>query len=418
MVIRSVLWIGSAEGLAASGLPQAPRCDVVWERDAGRVAELSLDRFDAVVLDCGDPGSTRTLLARRHPGIPIAAWPSELAGPEALADWLDKAGPAPAHSPEDPALHGLVGDSPGMRRVRWLAARAARARANVLILGETGTGKELVARAIHAGSERRRARFVAVNCAAFPDTLLESELLGHVRGAFSGAERERRGLVEEASGGTLFLDEVAETSPAFQAKLLRVIQERVVRPLGANREREVDLRVIAATHRDLRRAVHAGTFREDLYYRLAVLPVAVPPLRDRPGDLRGLAEHFLARHAPAGAPAPRIAPAVWPLLASHRWSGNVRELENEILHAIALAEPGAPLDREHFSDRLGGALEPLESAGETRPDEPLRDAVARLEALLIRRALAANGGRRADTARKLGLTREGLYKKMLRLGIG
>jgi transcriptional regulator with PAS, ATPase and Fis domain len=416
MVIRSVLWIGSAEGLAASGLPRAPRCDVVWERNAGRVSELPLEGFDAVILDDRDPDPIRALIARRRPGLPVAAWPSELSGPDALADWLDKGSAAP--DPEPPALRALVGDSAGLHRLRWLAARAARSRVNVLILGETGTGKELVARAIHAGSERRRARFVAVNCAAFPDTLLESELLGHVRGAFSGAERERRGLVEEASGGTLFLDEVAETSPAFQAKLLRVIQERVVRPLGANREREVDLRVIAATHRDLRRAVRAGTFREDLYYRLAVLPVAVPPLRERPGDLRVLAEHFLARHAPHGAPAPRIAPAVWPLLAAHRWPGNVRELENEILHAVALAEPGETLERRHFSDRLGGAFEPLESDGEhALPDEPLRDAVARLEALLIRRALAANGGRRAETARKLGLTREGLYKKMLRLGI-
>jgi len=417
MVIRSVLWIGSAEGLAASGLPQAPRYDVVWERDVDRVRELALDRFDAVVLDGADTDPARALLERRRPGLPIASWPSDLAGPRDLADWLDRGARAP--EPDAPARDGLVGDSPGLRRVRWLAARAARSRANVLILGETGTGKELVARAIHAGSERRRARFVAVNCAAFPDTLLESELLGHVRGAFSGAERERRGLVEEASGGTLFLDEVAETSPAFQAKLLRVIQERVVRPLGANREREVDLRVIAATHRDLRRAVHAGSFREDLYYRLAVLPVAVPPLRERPGDLRALVEHFLARHARGDAPAPRLAPAVWPLLAAHRWPGNVRELENEILHALALAEPGTPLERQHFSDRLCGALEPLDSLGlDALPDEPLRDTVARLEALLIRRALAAHGGRRAETARVLGLTREGLYKKMGRLGIG
>jgi transcriptional regulator with PAS, ATPase and Fis domain len=417
MVIRSVLWIGSAEGLAASGLPQAPRYDVVWERDAERLRELSLDRFDAVVLDGEDTGSTRALLARRRPGLRIAAWPSELARPDDLSEWLDRGAATP--DPNEPPLHGLVGDSAGIRRVRWLSARAARSRANVLILGETGTGKELVARAIHAGSERRRARFVAVNCAAFPDTLLESELLGHARGAFSGADRERRGLVEEASGGTLFLDEVAETSPAFQAKLLRVIQERVVRPLGANREREVDLRVIAATHRDLRRAVRAGSFREDLYYRIAVLPVAVPPLRERPSDLRVLVEHFLARHASKGAAPARLAHDVWPVLAAHRWPGNVRELENEILHATALAEPGEALERHHFSDRLAGALEPLASAGlDAVPDEPLRESVARLEALLIRRALLANGGRRAETARRLGLTREGLYKKMNRLGIG
>jgi transcriptional regulator with PAS, ATPase and Fis domain len=305
-----------------------------------------------------------------------------------------------------------------MQRVLELATRAASSRATVLITGETGTGKELVARAIHERSERRRRPFVAINCAAFPDTLLESELLGHVRGAYSGADRDRKGLVEEADRGTLFLDEIAETSPGFQAKLLRVLQERTLRPLGANRERSVDLRVVAATHQDLSRRVREGRFREDLYYRIAVFRIHIPALRERSDDIAPLVGELLARHADTEEPERRLADGVLALLASHRWPGNVRELENEIQHALALADPGVPLEPRHFSEGLGRALEPLHASPvEPLPDEPLRDTVARLEALLIRRALEANGGRRAQTARKLGLTREGLYKKMQRLRI-
>ncbi len=423
MTIRSVLWVGSAAGLAASGLPEAPHFDVMWERDLDRLAKLPLDPFDAVVVDAegNDDDVRRALarLARRRPALPVTIWPGETSAPNDLLDWLEKPGAAePDHRERPSPMAGMVGDSPALERVRWLVTRAAGTRANVLILGETGTGKELVARAIHAGSPRRRAPFVAINCAAFPDTLLESELLGHARGAFSGAVRERRGLIEEAGGGTLFLDEVAETSPAFQAKLLRVLQERVVRPLGANRERPVDVRVIAATHRDLPREVRAGRFREDLYYRLAVLPVSVPPLRERPGDLRALAAHFLERHASEGVPRAQIAPDVWPLLTAHAWPGIVRELENQIQHALALAEPGEPLERRHFSDQLGASVEPLETLGVAAlAGAPLRETIGRLEALLIRRALEANGGRRSETARRLGMTREGLYKKMQRLGI-
>jgi transcriptional regulator with PAS, ATPase and Fis domain len=233
-----------------------------------------------------------------------------------------------------------------MRHVLELASRAATSRATVLVTGETGTGKELVARAIHECSARSRHAFVAVNCAAFPDTLLESELLGHVRGAFSGAERDRKGLIEEANQGTLFLDEVAETSPSFQAKLLRVLQERRVRPVGANREREVDVRVVAATHRDLRRAVREGRFREDLYYRVAVLGIHIPPLRERREDVLPLADHLLERHQNSeGKSGCRLGNEIRPLLESHHWPGNVRELANEIQRTLALAEPGDTLER-------------------------------------------------------------------------
>jgi Nif-specific regulatory protein len=188
-----------------------------------------------------------------------------------------------------------------------------------------------------------------------------------------------------------------------------------VRRLGANRERAVDLRVVAATHRELERAVAAGRFREDLFYRLAVIPVRVPPLRERSEDVPLLVQHFLARHDRVH----RLDPDLLALLQTHRWPGNVRELENEIQHALALAGPGEPLTRAHFSERMGRSVALLEDpALRDLPDEPLRETVARIEAHLIRRALAANGGRRVETARKLGLTREGLYKKMRRLGIG
>ncbi|MGH0032817.1 MAG: sigma-54 interaction domain-containing protein [Myxococcota bacterium] len=409
MVIRSVLWVGSAKDLAASGLPESAGYDVVWERELDAATGRSLAAFDAAVVDTPEAAAR---LARLRPDLPVLVHGGAARAGTSVRGWLAHASPS-----EPPPLDGLVGDGAAMDEVRRLAVRAARSDASVLISGETGTGKELVARAIHAQSARR-GPFVAVNCAAFPDTLLESELLGHERGAFSGADRDRRGLVEESSGGTLFLDEVAETSPAFQAKLLRVLQERMVRPLGANRERAVDLRVVSATHRRLDRAVAQGRFREDLFYRLAVFPLTVPPLRERGDDLLPLVRHFIHRHSRPGAPHSDLAPDAVPLLRAHRWPGNVRELENEVQRALALADPGEPLRPEHFSERLRAALAPLrEALPDELPDEPLRATVARLEAHLIRRALARHDGRRSETARQLGLTREGLYKKMKRLGV-
>jgi two-component system response regulator HupR/HoxA len=301
-----------------------------------------------------------------------------------------------------------------MQQLFGMLACASRARATVLISGETGTGKELIARAIHRASPRAARPFVAVNCAAFPDTLLESELFGCVKGAFTGADRDRAGLFETADGGTLFLDEVGETSGAFQAKLLRVLQERELRPVGGSRARRVDVRVVAASNRDLWRQSQAGTFRRDLYYRLAVFPIEVPSLRERRSDILPLAARFLDLHGDASRPCP-LAPDAARLLESHAWPGNVRELENEIQRALALATPGAPLEAGHFSARLREPLEPV--ASEFPPGESLRENLERVEAWLIRRELDAHGGRRAETARRLAITREGLYKKMKRLGI-
>jgi transcriptional regulator with PAS, ATPase and Fis domain len=311
---------------------------------------------------------------------------------------------------------GIIGASPEMAQVFSLAAVASTARATVLISGETGTGKELIAREIHRGSERAERPFVALNCAALPDTLLESELFGHERGSFTGAERDKRGLFEAAHRGTLFLDEVGETSAMLQAKLLRVLEQREVRPVGATRTRPVDVRIVAATNRDLWREANAGRFREDLYYRLAVFPIHLPPLRERPGDLLALAEHFLATHGRAESkPDVVLSPEAIRLLQAHRWPGNVRELENEIQRALALSRPGETLTPLHFSERLSTILEPIDAA--VQPGESLRDTLGRIEAWLIRRSLDAHHGRRAETARQLGVTREGLYKKMKRLRI-
>ena len=233
----------------------------------------------------------------------------------------------------------IVATSAEMIEVLEVMERAAAFKSTVLLTGESGTGKEVLARAIHAQSPRRNEAFVAINCAAIPETLLESEFFGHARGAFTGADRARRGLFAEADGGTLFLDEVGEIPTSLQAKLLRVLQEEEIQPLGENKPRAVDVRVIAATARDLEAEVAAGRFREDLYYRINVVRLQVPPLRERPKDIPLLLDHFLARYREdLGKPVHGIADAALERMVSYRWPGNVRELENVIERAMILAD--------------------------------------------------------------------------------
>ncbi|MEE8581314.1 MAG: sigma-54 dependent transcriptional regulator [Myxococcota bacterium] len=446
-LIRSILWIGPAESFEADLASEVPSLDIVWERDAEGALDVSLAGLDAVVIDAVDPDEAAVTVGalQRRPGLPPllvrigagdAASASELRAAGATTVLLRRPGPpeqAMAElvesldkiaEPSRPAPRtrlagiapGIVGESPEMQEVFALVDCASRSRATVVITGETGTGKELVARAIHDRSPQRRRSFVALNCAAFPDTLLESELFGHTRGAFTSADRDRKGLFEAAEGGTLFLDEVSETSGPFQAKLLRVLQEREVRPLGSNRSRRMDVRVLAASNRNLRHEVAEGRFRDDLYYRLAVFPIHVPPLRSRPTDVLPLAEHFLRLHRQReGKAGVRLAPDAGHLLQAYQWPGNVRELENEIQRALALAEPGETLTPRHFSERLAGVLEPIEA--NLFPGETIRETLGRIEAWLLRRALDAHGGNRTETARRLGITREGLYKKMKRLNV-
>ncbi len=305
-------------------------------------------------------------------------------------------------------LEHIVGTSPAIREVLERVQRVAPTDATVLLTGESGTGKELVARALHASSRRSGGPFVPVNCAAITETLLESELFGHARGAFTGATKARRGLFEEAHGGTLFIDEVGETTPGFQAKLLRALQDGEIRRVGESTPLQVDVRVVAATNQDLRRAIAERRFREDLFYRLAVVPIRIPPLRERRGDVPLLAAHFLRRATQGGAPR-SLAPDAIAKLLEHAWPGNVRELENAIAQAAALA----PEPVIHAADLHVDPPAPAAPAG-TRT---LAAAVEDAERAAIEAALARHGGDLPGVARELGVSGTTLWRKMKRLGV-
>lgn len=318
---------------------------------------------------------------------------------------------APALAP--PMDGPLIGSSPAIRAVQKLVGMAAASDATVLVTGETGTGKELVARALHDHGPRASGPFVSVNCAAIPSELLESELFGHVPGAFTGAVKARAGRFREAQGGTLLLDEIGDMDAAMQAKILRVLQERVVTPVGGRPE-AVDVRVVAATHRDLLRLVDAGGFRADLYYRLHVIPIALPPLRERVSDIVPLARHFLRLASPK-APK-RLSAEAAAVLEGCRWPGNVRELRNATERAAALAR-GLSIDASDLDFlRQADGANAMDAAGGT--DLTLPEAVAGLERAMIRRALAEVRGSRAEAARRLGINRQLLYEKMKRYGLG
>ncbi len=318
--------------------------------------------------------------------------------------------------------HGLIGESAPMRALREMIARVAPTHATVLITGETGTGKELVARALHASSSRPEQPFLEVNCAAFTETLLDSQLFGHERGAFTGADRSRQGVFEAAHRGTLFLDEAGEMSLPLQAKLLRVLMNGDVVRVGATTPRNVDVRILVATHRDLLERVKQGLFREDLYYRLAVVPIHVPPLRERRQDLPALAEHLLARVARDLRMPPRtLSPAALRKLSQYAFPGNIRELRNLVERASILArhETIGPADLPELTpDDAPGAATDVESwvaALDERLD--LRETLAGVERRLVARALESAGGVQAEAARRLGLSRSDLSYKLRRLGL-
>ena len=303
----------------------------------------------------------------------------------------------------------LVGDSAAMRGLRELIGKVAATEATVLIRGESGVGKELVARALHDGSARAGGPFIAVNCAAIAETLLESELFGYRKGAFTGADRDREGLFEAARGGTLFLDEIGEAGLPVQAKLLRVLEERKINRVGDPRERDVDVRIVAATNRPLEQAITAGRFREDLYYRLLVFPLDVPPLRDRCDDIAVLAGRFLDALGRRGQ---ALAAGTVARLRAHAWPGNVRELRNVIERAHILAGSGSLRD-EHVVVDVRGASSPG-AAADTVPAELNLE---QNERRLIRVALARAGGNKSLAARLLGITRRTLYSRLKLLGM-
>jgi two-component system response regulator HupR/HoxA len=310
------------------------------------------------------------------------------------------------------ALEGLIGAPSGLRQAMDLARKVLDTDTSVLLLGETGTGKELFARLIHHNGPRRSAKFVAQNCGALPESLLESELFGHTRGAFTGATAERKGLFEEADGGTIFLDEVGEMSPAMQVRLLRVLQEGEIRRVGASAPRTVDVRVLAATNTDLEADVEAGRFRKDLYYRLNVFPIRLPPLRERVEDIPSLAEHFLRVYrGRARRAVPSISPEAMQCLRAYPFPGNVRELENEIERAVALADPGQPIRLEHLSERIRNG-----GVGPATP-QTLNDAIEQLKRRMIEDALRECGSK-TRAAERLGLTRQSLQQMLRRRSTG
>ncbi len=304
-------------------------------------------------------------------------------------------------------FQALIGNGPAMQTVREMISRAALSDATVLVYGETGTGKELVARAIHYQSARSTQPFVPVDCGAINENLFESELFGHVKGAFTGAHRSAAGLIRSAQGGTLFLDEIGELPLGAQAKLLRTLQEKAVRPVGSHQSIPVDVCFVGATHRDLGREVTAGRFREDLYYRLNVIPITLPPLRERVDDIPLLATHFTAKfNTGFTAPKPIDAEAMTCLVA-YAWPGNVRELENVLRRALALGQ-GASVARGDLPESIvGGDHRPV-----GRPDSPTTDSLAAYEQAAIRNALRKSRGNRKAAARLLGIGEATLYRKL------
>ena len=400
----------------------------------GAIARLE-EPFDLVLTDMRMPGAdgseVMAWIHRHRPDLPVVVLTAfgsipgavdamrlgafdylakPLPDPEALRDVVRR---ALAGSPRPRSVGEVIAEDPAMQAVVQTARRAALANSTVLLLGESGTGKEVVARLIHDSSPRAAEPFVAVNCAALSETLLESELFGHEKGAFTGAQSKHTGKFEQADGGTLMLDEVGETSPAMQAKLLRVLQERSFQRVGGEAPIHVDVRVVAATNRELATMVQEGTFREDLYYRLEVVPIRIPPLRERGKDVIPLAEHFLQLlgRGRRERSRPELTPAAREVLLAHTWPGNVRELQNVLERALVLSG-GAAIDAGDLA--LGTA--PGSGGGAGLPGDgggTLKD----MERQAIQQALSAEQGNRRRAARRLGIALRTLQYKIKEYGL-
>ena len=311
------------------------------------------------------------------------------------------------------SFENMIGCSPAIKKAFYLMEKAIESPVSVLIQGETGTGKELVARSIHYNSTRKDKPFVAQNCAALPETLLESELFGHKRGAFTGAVADKKGLFEMAHKGTIFLDEVGDTPLSLQVRLLRVLQEGEIRRLGEVNPVKVDVRVIAATHQDLKAEIEAGRFREDLYYRIQTFPIPLPPLRDRGGDIPLLAEHFLNKYCQRLGKECRFSPESISLLDKYPFPGNIRELENEIARALTLAPDQGFITPDLFSD----AIRYVADTPPSHKQGTVQAVTDQMERSLVQKALEEFNGNRTRAAEKLGLSRRGLLNKIRRYGL-
>ncbi len=322
-----------------------------------------------------------------------------------IAGFLVAEGMVAATSHARDRYEGIIGASPPMQAMYSLIDRVVHSDSTVLITGENGTGKELVAKAIHYGSARRDQRFVVQNCSAFNDNLLDSELFGHKRGAFTGAVSDKKGLFEVADQGTFFLDEIGDMSPSLQVKVLRVLQEGTFTPVGDTNTRHVDVRIVAATNRDLRAMVEDGSFREDLFYRIHVINIALPPLRQRADDLEILVRHFLIKHEGTGK---RLSPECLALMRAYTWPGNVRELENEIERLVVLSGSSPILAAELLSDRLRKGAAPTRTL--PAPGGSLPDAVKELERRMIRQALIEHDWNKTRAAAQLQVSRRNLIR--------
>jgi two-component system response regulator AtoC len=423
--------------------------NVALGRPALRALEINL--YDSVFIELKLPDESGLELldkiTKRWPGLPVVMMTADGKISDAVnslrsgaADFVAKpivteeiqyvtnkvlAGAASsAAEPPESTLDGhsrLVGQSNAMRQLSDVIGRAARSAATVLIRGESGTGKELVARAVHEGSARRGRPFVKIDCTSLPDALLEAELFGYERGAFTGAVAQKPGRIELSDGGTLFLDEIGETSPAVQAKLLRLVQAREFERLGGKRTLRIDARFVLATHRNLEAMVKNGTFREDLFYRLNVVPLWLPPLRARREDIELLILHFAAMFTPRDRPQLIFTPEALRFLRSQRWPGNVRQLENFVERLAVLANGptiGLDLVRREFVEAPQFTTQATGSTGSQSPAAALDEAVRRAEKEALLRALERTEGNRTVAARVLGVSRATLYNKLKEFGIG
>ncbi len=404
-----------ADGRSAAGvLVAAGTANPPWGEAVRLWAEAAARRLGPVLAQLPPwPGTWLTAAPAQDPRQPALFGGDDLAAPAIRTRALGLTLPRPVTVP---GLPGAVGRSREMIRLAGRVRSVAASGVNVLLHGETGTGKEIIARALHEGSARRDRPLVGLNCAALPDNLFESELFGHKAGSFTGAGRDKPGLLESAHGGTFFMDEIGDMPLPLQIKLLRVIQEQKLRRVGDLESRPVDIRFVAATHKDLAREVGAGRFRQDLFYRLKVVRLDIPPLRQRPEDVLPLLACFL-RRAGRDPGRCRIADDAAAALHAWRWPGNVRELENEAARFAALHPDVDVIEARHLSWEIQENAGPRVDPDDLGTLRPLEAANEMLERYLIRKAIAANEGRKAAAARTLGLSRQGLYKKIARYGM-